>query len=971
MVLSVALSMSYHPFRSLLSALTLLFVVNPAQLAGGLQAAEEFQSLAGSWQVQLDPKIIGISQNWTAPEAKFDQSMQLPGTTDAAGLGVALSMQPTVSKEGLARLYRKNAFIGPVYYRRGVEIPSDWKGRHVTLMLERALWESQVWLDGKEIGKRNSLSTPHEFDLSEWATPGHHELVIRVDNRQQLDVGRSHAYIEDTQSIWNGIVGRIELRATAPVWIDRVRIEPDPAKASAEVRIGNRTEQAGEGIITGQITGPGIDPATAPKLTLPVKWDRSGGTVTLPLDAAKTLTPWSEFHPNLYQLSLKLESHAGGSDEQYLTVGFRKISQVGQSLRLNDLPIFLRGTHEGASFPLTGHPPMDVEGWRRIFKILKQWGLNHMRFHSYCPPDACFTAADEEGIYLQAELPLWVGDLGRSDDKVRCSWVREEARRIMESYGNHPSLVLFSLGNELHGQYNFLQQFLGELKTADPRRLYTMTSNRLWVFDAPEKVGETSGPSIVDDFLVERAFRKDGKLEGMRGQSFFNEMPNTCADFSKILERTSLPLITHEIGQWNVFPNLSEIPKYTGVLRPLNLEAIRDDLASRGLLAQAGDFTRASGKFCAELYKQELELALRSRSLAGYQLLDLHDYPGQGTAHVGLLDSFWDSKGVADPAWFRDACAPVVPLLRVPKRVYTRDEQFSATVEFVNFSEKAIPKVTPRWEITAPGIGIIAQGCLPQLELPLGAGIAAGQINASFGSVTRATEACLSISASEAGARNFWKIWILPSSPAVDARQVLVTTSLSEATRALQSGGKVLYSPTLQSIRQRQDTAFLPAFWSPVYFTNQAGTMGLLIQNEHPALADFPTAEHSDWQWWSILTPSPGAVVLDQVNYQAKPIVQVIDAFSRNQKLGLIFEAKVGAGQLLVCAADIVGKGLEDPMRRQLRASLVHYLEASQGKNLAPLSQGDLERLFREDTSIHDHKAQDWSKDLEPPPVKK
>lgn len=957
--------MPFHSFRSFLPALAFLVGANPAQ------AAEEFQSLAGSWQVQLDPKIIGMSQNWIAPEAKYDQSMQLPGTTDEAGLGVSLSMEPTVSKEGLARLYRKNAFIGPVYYRRGVEIPNGWKGRHITLLLERVLWESQLWLDGKEIGKQNSLSTPHEFDLSEWATPGHHELVIRVDNRQQLDVGRSHAYIEDTQSIWNGIVGRIELRATAPVWIDRVRVEPDPAKASAVVRIGNRSERAGEGVITGQITGPGIDPVTAPKLTVPVKWDRSGGTVTLPLDAAKTLTPWSEFHPTLYKLSLKLENQAGGSDQQDLTVGFRKIAQVGQSLRLNDLPIFLRGTHEGASFPLTGYPPMDVEGWRRVFKILKQWGLNHMRFHSYCPPEACFAAADEEGIYLQAELPLWVGDLGRSDDKTRCSWVREEARRIMESYGNHPSLVLFSLGNELHGQYNFLQQFLGELKSADTRRLYTMTSNRLWVFDAPEKVGETSGPTIVDDFLVERAFRKDSKLEGMRGQSFFNEMPNTNADFSRILERTSLPLITHEIGQWNVFPNLAEIPKYTGVLRPLNLEAIRDDLAKHGLLGQAGDFTRASGKFCAELYKQELELALRSRSLAGYQLLDLHDYPGQGTAHVGLLDSFWDSKGVADPAWFRDACAPVVPLVRMPKRVYTRDETFSATVEWVNFSEKAIPKVTPRWEITVAGTGIIAQGRLPTLELPLGAGTAAGQINASLGAVTQATEACLRVFASEAGASNSWKIWITPTSPAVDAPLVRVTSSLTDAKQTLRRGGKVIYSPKLQAIRQRQETSFLPAFWSPVYFTNQAGTMGLLIENHHPALADFPTADHSDWQWWSILTPSPGAVVLDQVHYEAKPIVQVIDAFSRNQKLGLIFEAKVGSGHLLVCAADIIGKGLEDPMRRQLRASLVRYLDASPSKDLVPLAEDDLDRLFRDDTSADGRKSLDWSKDLEPPPVNK
>ena len=923
----------------------------------------ETQSLAGKWQIRLDPKDLGLSQNWIDPQTRFDDSIPLPGTTDQAHLGTPCRAEPEISKAGLAGLVRKYSYIGPAWYRRTIEIPKDWKDQRITLFLERVIWESRVWLDGKEIGQQDSLSTPHEFDLSS-ATPGKHDLLLRIDNRQKFDIGRSHAYIEDTQSIWNGVAGKLELRATPQIWIDQIHLNPDPAKPSVEVRIGNRTGKAGRGTLLLRLAnGQG----TAEK-SVPIQWDAQGGLMSLPLDFAGSLPPWSEFHPNLHPLNLLLSSEAG-QDSREFSFGLRKIARVGMSITLNDLPVFFRGTHEGCSFPLTGYPPMEVEGWKRIFKILKQWGLNHMRFHSYCPPEACFIAADQEGIYLQPELPLWTGKLDAPGDDKRVAWVREEARRVIEAYRNHPSMVLFCLGNELQGNYRFLQDLLGDLKRSDPSRLYTMTSNRLWVLDAPAKLGEPNLPPLIDDFLVERAFWNKKEKDGLRGQTFFAESPNTSIDFSQTLKRSPLPLLTHEIGQWNAFPNLAEIPKYTGVLRPINLEAIREDLRKNGLLSQASDFTRVSGKFCAELYKQELELALRSTPLSGYQLLDLHDYPGQGTAHVGLLDSFWDPKGFADPAPFREACSPIVPLLRLTKRVFTSDETLTAKLEFANFLEKPIPNVAPSWEIVASDGKGIAQGRLNPVNLPLGASIPAGTITASLSSITHPTEATFRVHAPEACAMNSWKIWIVPANPTVESSKVLVTSSFAEAQSSLHQGGTVLFLPLQGSIKQRQDTSFLPAFWSPVYFMNQAGTMGLLIQNQHPALADFPTEEYCNWQWWSLLTPCAGSVVLDQVK-QVQPIVQTIDAFSRNQKLGLIFEARVGSGRLLVCCANLKEDALQDPIRHQMRASLTRYLTTPAPSNLAKLSPTELNRLFC-DLPPQEIRQGYGAKDLEPVPVKR
>jgi len=934
--------------------------------ATGARSEEATQSLAGNWEVRLDPKIMGAGQGWMEPGVKFADQLPLPGTTDQANLGIPLSVKPIVSKDGLARLHRKFSYIGPAWYRRSIEIPPTWEGRRVLLFLERVLWESQVWLDGVEIGKENSLSTPHQFDLTAQASVGRHELVIRVDNRQQFDIGRSHGYIEDTQSIWNGIAGAIELRATPRIWIEQIEIEPDPAKASAKVKIGNRTGQIGEGSLQAKITGPGL----AFEVAVPVRWTADGGEATIDLKGAQALPLWSEFHPSLCTLSVTLDRPRADAVTCRQIFGYRKIAANSTAITLNDLPVFFRGTHEGASFPLTGYPPMDVAEWRRLFRILKEWGLNHMRFHSYCPPEACFAAADAEGIYLQAELPLWAGDLGKTGDAGRVAWVRAEAARIFAAYGNHPSLVLFSLGNELHGQYEFMKTLLAELQQADTRRLYTLTSNRLWVADAPPKVGERDGPPGTDDFLVERAFRVNGKIEGMRGQSFFSEAPNTAVDFRNILGRAARPLLTHEIGQWTVFPNLAEIPKYTGVLRPINLEAIREDLQQAGLLEQAADFTRASGLFSAELYKQELELALRTPGLAGYQLLDLHDYPGQGTAHVGLLDSFWDTKGIADPAAFREAAAPVVPLVRLPKRVFTAGEKLTAPVEWANYSEQPVADLGATWELTTTTGQSLARGTLAGVHLGLGANQPGGTIELALPLLEKPATAVLRIQAPAAKAGNSWKIWIVPPAPAVEAAGVTVTDSLARAQAALQTGARVLYLPPAAALRQKQDTAFLPAFWSPVYFTNQAGTMGLLIRDRDPALADFPTAEHSDWQWWGVLTPAPGAVVLDTINKSLRPIVQVIDSFARNQKLGLVFEARVGRGHLLVSTVNLSETNLTDPMRRQLRASLVHYLASDARSDLVSLNEEELSRLFREEAAGK-RSAGEWVKDMEPPPEKK
>ena len=514
---------------------------------------------------------------------------------------------------------------------------------------------------------------------------------------------------------------------------------------------------------------------------------------------------------------------------------------------MNEKPIFLRGTLECCIFPLTGTPPTDEASWEKLYASAREYGMNHLRFHSWCPPEAAFNVADEMGFYVQVELPVWSVTLGK--DSATVEFLRAEAKRISKEYGNHPSFCFWSIGNELQYDFNILASMLGEMKAADDRHLYTTTS---FTFEK----GHGDWPEKQDDFFVTQWTKKGW----VRGQGVFNqELPSFDKDFRASIDGMEVPLVTHEVGQYSVYPDLTEIPKYTGTLMPLNFMAVKEDLEKKGLIDKAPQYLQASGKLAAILYKEEIERALKTPGISGFQLLDLHDFPGQGTALVGLLNAFWESKGILTGEEFREFCAPVVPLLRFPKAVYTNNETFEAQIELCNYGKDELKNSTLSWEITADGRSLV-KGKTPAAALAFGHNGGLGKISFPLQQVTNASklEVCLSLDGT--AYRNRWNVWVYPSSVDTKWGDVKYTRSYDEAMALLKKGEKVLFNPdwrTLQGIEGK----FVPVFWSPVHFPNQAGTMGVLCNPTHPALADFPTDMHTDWQWWDLNINSTTLVV--------------------------------------------------------------------------------------------------------------
>ncbi len=908
-----------------------LVCVTWAVLADAADAADAAGrlDLAGRWHCALDRDDQGERDGWW--QRALPEPIQLPGSLAERGFGDDISINTawtgsindrrwfTAERYAPYRqpgnvkvpfwLQPEKSYVGVAWYQRDVVVPKGWQGRRIVATFERAHWVTTLWLDDAKMGSRDGLGTPHEYDLGVAVAPGRHRLTLRVDNRPSIAVGAdAHSISDHTQGNWNGVAGRLELRATDPVWFADVRVFPlvSTRQARVVIQIGNATGRAGAGTLRAaarSFNGPATPaPAPAP-VHLPVRWGENGGQVELVYELGLQAPRWDEFSPALHEMTLEVP---GVIAPQRVVFGLREIDVAGRQLRLNGRTLFLRGTLECCIFPLTGYPPTDVAAWTRILQKARAHGLNHLRFHSWCPPEAAFTAADKLGFYFQVECSAWSGQFNKGGPID--PWIYDESERIVAANGNHPSFLLMAASNEPGGPgyERFLDRWVDHWKRRDDRRLYTAGSG--WPHVSANDFDVTAESRA---YPVRSA--ADGRNDG---------------DYRAFLDRRARPVISHEIGQYCVFPNLDEIRKYRGLLKARNFEIVSDFLTAAGMRWQARGFLRSSGQLQALFYKDEIEACLRTPGWSGFQLLDLHDFPGQGTALVGVLDAFWDEKGYLSPAEYRRFCNETVLLARLPKRLWTCDERLRAGLEVAHYGAQELPAARLVWRLREAGGRVVAGGECGATKLPTGRVSAVGDLDLPLGGFSRA--AALKLELRLAGTRliNDWNLWVYPAhAESAPPANVRLATALDAATlAALEHGDRVVLLLDPKRVSGATVGRFDPIFWNKLWFPNQPQhTLGLLMNPKHPALAQFPTAFHSDWQWQDLQNRSK-PVVLDHLPRGLRPIVQVIDDWNSCRKLGLVFEARVGLGRLLVCSLDLESDLARRPAARQLRASLLGYV---------------------------------------------
>lgn len=889
----------------------------------GQPAARQRLPLAGSWQSSLGP-------------------CRLPGTTDENRLGPGCT-----DTSATHQLTRRYPFAGSVEYTRRVTIPDSFAGRRLRLFIERTK-PSTLRIDGDSIGSCGHLYAPHVYELPPLA-PGSHLISLSVDNSPAAvpaEIQGSHAWSDATQTNWNGLLGECYLEALPAVRIEKVQVYPDLARKQARVAMTIVSERA----TRAELTLSGAAWNTPHRRTLPVtthalRLNKGENRVERIVEMGDDPLPWSEFHPALYRLELELDTR-NGTDRRQVDFGMRDFRTEGKRFVLNGHRIFLRGKHDACVFPLTGYAPMDVDAWREVFRTAKQYGINHYRCHSYAPPHAAFVAADIEGIYLLPELPLW-GSIERGNDALN-DFLLCEARLLFDAEGNSPSFMLFGLGNELGGDTELMREWLDDFRRQDDRRLYCFGANNFLGWKGWQE-GEDCfitcrvGGGADTETHVRTSF---AFVDAEQGGLLNRLRPSTDRDYSAAVARCPGPVVGHETGQFQSYPDYGQIDRHTGVLRPCNLEAFRRRLAARGMAEQAEVFSRATERFALECYKADIEQALRTPGLGGFQLLDLQDYPGQGTALVGLLDAFMQRKEGVDAERFRGCCAPVVPLARFDDHCLRNDRPLHVDLLLANYSEQTWTEPLD-WHL-ATADGTWSRHGSVRTHVAQGDVAATGTLSLALDEIREAAQLTLTLTSGTR--RNAYRLWVYPRR---EEAVLPVADRLDETLRQrLEAGESVLLAPRREAVmRQSVGGLFTPDFWNYSMFktiSEQAGkevspgTLSLLVDPTHPLFREFPTDISSDWQWWSIARNSR-PMILDAL--PCHPIVQVVDNAERCHRLGLLFEFQVGAGRLLVCMCDLQAIA-GTPEGDQWRYALSAYLRSAQPAPAQTLSWEALCELF-------------------------
>ena len=916
--------------------------------------------LSGIWRFEMAAK---------EDAGKLCETVKLPGSMDGNGKGIdnTANISPTY-------LNRDHIYSGPAVYQREIHIPAEWEGKSVVLFLERTR-KTRVWIDETPIGggQQKSYTAPHVYDLTGFVQAGEeHTLTVEVDNSPkglpeamyttfEKDFPWGHMVSEHTQTNWNGILGEMRLTAFPEVYIADLQIRPDTDRKTACVRAKirrGRNQGALDGVIELRASSYNNDKIShapaAQKFDFHMADGQEETELALDYQMGQGVLLWDEFSPTLYRMAAEVRWGRGGDAERFTaeeSFGMRKFEALyledgGKQFAVNGRTVQLRGEISCAVFPMTGYAPMDLESWLKVMKTYKEYGFNHVRFHTWVPPKAAFRAADLLGLYVQFELPQWghkmFGDIDKGDTSA-ADYYWEESLKIFDWVLNAPSAVMMALGNELRPGFYYYDEFLARLKQKELQLLYTDIAG--WSAYTEHVDFSGSVPTYGEDFL----HRVD---------------PSTDWDHRDNVRKTPVPFLAHEAGQLQVYPDYEkDIEKYYAkhsLLKPRNLEHFRRILEKAGMGDMDKKFSRSSGELSAMLYRYMTESYLRTPGAGGFQLLGLQDFSGQGTALVGMVDAFMESKGHITPEEFRQSCSELAVLARIPKFVWKNDEVFTADIVIPNYSAADL-KTSVTWRLLDESGEKIAEGVTGMAEAPQGRVADAGAIRAELNGISHAKRLTLTLelaqvpdkgSAPYATGVNTYPVWVYPENaeePAGTWETAVYRYAGADAVRDLEAGKKVLIISrgTKEALPKSRAVTFRPDFWSPMFHSADGDgyVLGCCIDADHPVFRDFPTGVFADWQWYD-MTEGSRSILLDDAPDGLKPIVQAIPTIDLGERLGTLFEARAGSGRLMVCSLDLIG--CSSPAAAQLLYSIKKYMDSDEFEPAAELELDFIQEILPE-----------------------
>lgn len=954
--------------------------------------------LNGKWHVVLEDGTTG--------------QMDLPGTLDENGIGhrdvganqwhpdaVLGNAAGEIDKDApiATRFTRRHTYEGEARINRKITVP-DYGTDRLFVLAERAR-ALRLLVDGEacSVFRQGTLSTPYIFELT-GAAPGEHEFTFLSDNSYpgmpKAAIYYSSAATDETQTNWNGILGECSMYTRPQNFIDSLRVYPRAVKKEeknkaggyvldvcvelapgakkvykdAKIILQSEALAAGELEDTQTLTeiisysGEGLAEAGTDKEENPKTmeiWFRD-----LPL--RENVKLWDEDEGNLYEMAVTLDNgmsaeDKGGSTAECRTrFGIRSFGDNGSGrLALNGRAIFLRGEANCAEYPETGHPPMTIPEWKEMLLKYRSYGINFVRFHSHCEPEAAFAAADELGMLLQPELSHWdPKDAFGTEESYR--YYRAELVDLLKTYANHPSFVMLTLGNELQAQDEGRERMRELVRTAkrmDPTRLYANGSNAFYGEEGCDPESDFYTSQSCKDVVIR------GTFSGMRG--YLNEnYPSADRTYdeamAEIRKEYQKPVFSFEVGQFEVLPDFEELESFHGISDPVNLKLIKKRVEERGLLPTWEKYVEATGELSRLAYREEIEAAMRTRELSGISLLGLQDFPGQGTALVGMMNSHLEPKpyDFARPERFREFFQECRILVKLPHYTYEAGERLIAEVEAANFGKRNIEGVFC-WTLAGKKSVSENGNCEPaeikskntviatgeDTEITIcrpGSYTEVGSLDIPLDFVEKNTALTLKVRIGDS--ISAYPIWVYRKTTPVCPENVYETRAFDVKTREiLQNGGRVYLSPDAdkESLPNSIKTQFTTDFWSVGTFADQEGGMGQLIDTEHPIFKEFPTDFHTDWQWWIMATKR--AVILP---HPMKTIITEMDSYAFLRPMAQMIEFRCLKGKVLLSTMEL-HKSQQYPEVRALQASIYTYLSGENFEPAEEITEEELSMLVR------------------------
>ena len=954
--------------------------------------------LNGKWHVVLEDGTTG--------------QMDLPGTLDENGIGhrdvganqwhpdaVLGNAAGEIDKDApiATRFTRRHTYEGEARISRKITVP-DYGTDRLFVLAERAR-ALRLLVDGEvcAVFRQGTLSTPYIFELTGTA-PGEHEFTFLSDNSYpgmpKVAICNSSAATDETQTNWNGILGECSMYTRPQNFIDSLRVYPRAVKKEEKNKAGGYVLDVcvelapgakkvykdakiilqSEALAVGELedtqtlteiiscSGEGLTEAGTDKEENPKTmeiWFRD-----LPL--RENVKLWDEDEGNLYEMAVTLdngisaEDKGGSTAECRIRFGIRSFGDDGSGrLALNGRAIFLRGEANCAEYPETGHPPMTIPEWKEMLLKYRSYGINFVRFHSHCEPEAAFAAADELGMLLQPELSHWdPKDAFGTEESYR--YYRAELVDLLKTYANHPSFVMLTLGNELQAQGEGRERMRELVRTAkkmDPTRLYANGSNAFYGEEGCDPESDFYTSQSCKDVVIR------GTFSGMRG--YINENYPSAdhtydAAMAEIRKSYTKPVFSFEVGQFEVLPDFGELESFQGISDPVNLKLIRKRVEERGLLPVWKKYVEATGELSRLAYREEIEAAMRTRELSGISLLGLQDFPGQGTALVGMMNSHLEPKpyDFARPERFREFFQECRILVKLPHYTYEAGERLIAEVEAANFGKRNIEGVFC-WTLAGKKSVSENGNCEPaeikskntviatgeDTEITIcrpGSYTEVGSLDIPLDFVEKNTALTLKVRIGDS--ISAYPIWVYRKTTPVCPENVYETRAFDVKTREiLQNGGRVYLSPDAdkESLPNSIKTQFTTDFWSVGTFADQEGGMGQLIDTEHPIFKEFPTDFHTDWQWWIMATKR--AVILP---HPMKTIITEMDSYAFLRPMAQMIEFRCLKGKVLLSTMEL-HKSQQYPEVRALQASIYTYLSGENFEPAEEITEEELSMLVR------------------------